>query len=120
MLELAGSALAGLKNLHTLNLSWCEHLTDRFVKAIAVCQHLKELNLRGCKSEINVSAFADCASLHTLNLRCCRGVGVTDEVVVELAKSTILHTLDVRECKDVTPETVKELQIKNPKLNIRR
>jgi internalin A len=60
------SGVSALGNVHTLDLSFCDNITD--VGALA---SVHTLNLSNCRGITDVGALA---SVHTLNLSNCRGI----------------------------------------------
>ena len=90
------SALASLKNLNELDLSWCEKLTD--ISALASLKNLNELDLSACVELTDISALASLKNLKVLRLyRCFK---LTD--ISALASLENLEALYLKCCKKLT------------------
>ncbi len=97
--------LAGLKSLHTLNLSSTK-VTDVGLKELAGLKSLHTLNLSSTKvTDAGLKELAGLKSLHTLSLD---NTKVTDAGLKELAGLKSLHTLNLSSTK-VTDAGLKEL-----------
>jgi Leucine-rich repeat (LRR) protein len=101
--------LAKLTNLHTLDLSYCDEITDVGVKELAKLTNLHTLDLSYCDkiTDVGVRELAKLTNLHTLDLHQCNKI--TDFGLKELAKLTNLHTLDLSYCDKITDVGVREL-----------
>ena len=87
-------------NVHTLNLSWCDKITDESVKQMV---SVHELNLWECRN-ITDDVVKHLGKIHTLNLMGCNKI--TDESVKHLGNC---HKLDLNRCDKITDESVKFL-----------
>ena len=67
-----------------LDLTWCDEITDKGVKALCSLQNLQHLNLRGC-------------------------IRITNESVKAMASLTDLRYLDLQDCRLITDEGVRVL-----------
>ena len=93
--------LRKLKKCHTLDLSWCDKITDESVKELKNCHRL---NLNGC-IKITDNGVKKLKNCHTLGLARCDKI--TDDGVKELKNC---HILSLYGCKKITDIGVKELK----------
>ncbi|KAF5179942.1 F-box protein skp2a [Thalictrum thalictroides] len=101
------------RNLKTLNLCGCGRAaTDRALEAIAYnCNQLQTLNLGWCEgiTDVGVTSLAyGCPDLRALDL--CGCVLITDESVVALATRCLhLRSLGLYYCKNITDKAMYSL-----------
>jgi hypothetical protein len=105
------SALATLSQLHTLDLSFCQLITDASVVVLFTSlPQLQYLNVSRCHllTDASVVALAThCPDLQSLNLSSC--FLVTGVSVSALATLSNLHALDLYQCNLLTEPSLSTL-----------
>lgn len=115
--------------LHTLNLGWCENISDIGVMKLAYgCPDLKALDLCGCVqiTDESVIALANrCVHLRSLGLYYCQNI--TDRAMYSLADSRVkvksrydeegLMNLNISQCTALTPPAVQAVCDSFPSLH---
>lgn len=118
--------------LQSLNLGWCENVTDVGVMSLAYgCPDLRTLDLCGCVliTDDSVIALANrCPHLRSLGLYYCQNI--TDRAMYSLAQSKVnnrtwgsvkdedgLRTLNISQCTALTPSAVQAVCDSSPGLH---
>lgn len=65
--------LSTCTTIHTLNLSYCQRITD--ISPLAACVNLHTLNLKMCINVTDVSPLKACKALRVINLSNCMYIG---------------------------------------------
>jgi hypothetical protein len=86
--------LERVTSLQSLNLSWCEHLSN--LSPLASLTSLQSINLGGYRQLSDLSPLAGLISLQELNLSICRQLGGN---LSPLASLATLQSLDLSGCK---------------------
>jgi internalin A len=89
--------LERLTSLQSLNLSWCDRISD--LSPLASLTALQSLSLSGCDNLSDIGPLASLASLHSLNLGLCQQLSVD---LSPLADLTSLQSLDLFNCDQLT------------------
>jgi Leucine-rich repeat (LRR) protein len=102
--------LGKLRNLRTLDLSWCGSL-ETLPVSIGSCQSLRSLILRGCRIIKNIPiSLGQLENIRVLNLSCCNGLESFPEHVFEKFKE--LRNLNLYYCRSITelPDSIGKLE----------
>ena len=100
-LNINGTTLHLLKNLHTVNLDYCSTITDGIVKQLG---HLFRLSLCCCNL-VTDNGIYFLKNVSELNLSGCHLI--TNKSVKMLGK---LRKLNISSCKNITNESIKKLK----------
>ena len=90
------------QHLKRLNLSGCKKITDIGLEYLTDIKQLESLDLGGCIeiTDMGLKQLNNLTQLRSLNLGNC--IEITDTGLEDVGKLTRLHTLDLGGCKNIT------------------